>query len=246
MKRLRLWFTLAVLAGWAATSAPATAQLITCQPPNSGEYLLLVVSPTPENQAQVKRSLPPNASTIVCRYLDSTVTRVEGFTSLDIANAWAKYMTDVAGLPAFVAQPSTAVATTPTVTQPTATQPSPTPQVLPPTTRQPQQPAATRPATPSPTAVAPSPLPYNPKLLGAGYAVLVDYDSRPEVALQLRKILGRDVGFVSYEQRPYLLANHTPAQGTANATQKALRDRGFRTMIVEGQQVVLMSRTVRY
>ncbi len=249
MKRLRLWFTLAAMAGWATIAVPVHAQLNTCLPPNPDEYLLLVVSQTPESQAQVRRSLPPNASAIVCRYLDTTVTRVEGFTNLDIANAWAKYMTDVAGLPAFVAQPSTAIATTPTVPQPTVPQPTvpqpnPTPQVIPPTTRQPS--TTTRPSTPASTTPVPSPLPYNPKLLGAGYAVLVDYDNRPEVAAQLRQILGRDVGFVSYEQRPYLLANHTPAQGTANATQKVLRDRGFRTVIVEGQRVVLMSRTVRY
>ncbi len=248
MKRLHPWLCLATLTtGWVAIATPSISQLSACQPPNPGEYLLLVVSQTPESQAQVRRALPANASTIVCQYLDTTVTRVEGFTNLDIANAWATYMTDVAGLPAFVAQPSSVVAaapptTTPVVPQPTS-QPSPTPQVVPPATSQPRPPATPRPTTQAP---APSPLPYNPKLLGTGYAVLVDYNNRPEVATQLRQVLGRDVGLVSYEQRPYLLANHTPAQGTANATQRALRDRGFTTVIVDGNAVVLMSRTVRY
>ncbi|MCS6812956.1 MAG: hypothetical protein NZ772_05200, partial [Cyanobacteria bacterium] len=202
---------------WAALTVPSQSQLSMCQPPNPGEYLLLVVSQTPEAQAQVKRALPANASSSVCQYLDTIITRVEGFTNLDIANAWAAYVTDVSGLPAFVVQPASTVATSPIVPSPTvpSTQPSP---VVTPIDRQPQ------PTQARPTQPAPAPLPYNPKLLGSGFAVLVDYNNRPEIASQLRQILGRDIGFVSYEQRPYLLANHTPAQGTANATQRVLRD----------------------
>lgn len=216
---------------WATLAVPSQSQLSTCQPPNPGEYLLLVVSQTPEAQTQVKRALPPNASSSVCQYLDTIVTRVEGFTNLDIANAWAAYVTDVIGLPAFVAQPASTVATSPTAPSPTAPSPiMPSPQ----------------PTQPRPTQPVPAPLPYNPRLLGSGFAVLVDYNNRPEIAAQLRQILGRDVGFVSYEQRPYLLANHTPAQGTASATQRVLRDRGFQTLIVNAQDVVLVSRTVRY
>ncbi|MBD2020491.1 hypothetical protein H6F43_09855, partial [Leptolyngbya sp. FACHB-36] len=79
-----------------------------CPPPSGGEYLLLVVSKTPDVQERVRRSLPPSASPILCNYLSDVVTRVGGFTTVDSASAWAKYLTDTAGLSAFVARPSDA------------------------------------------------------------------------------------------------------------------------------------------
>lgn len=228
-KQQRHQFTLAALAigGVLWGSVPSSpAQLAPCPPPNSGEYLLLILSPTSESQAQARQALPSVVSISVCNYLNDTVTRAGGFTDLEVANAWATYMTETVGLLTYVARPATTTAVVPTP------QPSP---IATPTPR----------PSPSPVA-APSPLPYNPQPLGSGYAVLVDYGRQPEVAARLRQILGRDVGLVSYNQRPYLLANHTPAQGTANATLTILRDRGFQTMMVDGQQVVVMSRTVRY
>ncbi len=71
-----------------------------CQPPKVSEYLLLVVSPTPETQDQVRRALLPHTSTTICKYLKDTVTRIGGFTQIEAANACARYFNDTVGLSA--------------------------------------------------------------------------------------------------------------------------------------------------
>ncbi|NJR49433.1 MAG: hypothetical protein HC780_07525 [Leptolyngbyaceae cyanobacterium CSU_1_3] len=85
---------------------------------------------------------------------------------------------------------------------------------------------------------------YNPQLLGAGYAVLVSYFDRPELAVQIQQALQKEVGLVSYGQRPYLLAIQTPDQATANATLKNLSDRGFWVMVVDSRRVTLLKSVV--
>ncbi|WP_199313974.1 hypothetical protein [Leptolyngbya sp. FACHB-671] len=104
-----------------AQSAPA------CEPPAAGEYLLLVVSESGQTPEQLRRTLPPNASTTVCRYLDNTVTRVGGFTDAEVANSWAQYLSDLGGMQAFVARPSEA---TSTQAQAPNTQPAPSTETL--------------------------------------------------------------------------------------------------------------------
>ena len=182
---------------------PANAQSIpTCQPPKAGEYLLLVVSPTPESQAQVRRALLPNASTSICKYINDTVTRIGGFTQIETANEQARYFKDTVGLSAFVAQGQA---------QPTSANP---------------------PA-------------YNPKPLGAGYAVLVDYFNRPETVTQMRQVLETDIGLVSYGQRPYLLASYSSDQKKVNLVLKKLSDRGFFAMLVDSRKVILLKAAVK-
>lgn len=175
----------------------AAQEATSCQPPNAGEYLLLVVSPTPASQEQVRRALPPNTSSTICQYLNDTVTRIGGFTQIENANAQALYMNDIVGLSAFV-----------------AVRPAKTP---------PQNPPA-----------------YSPKPLGAGYAVLVDYFNSPEIANQVRQLLGNDVGLTSYGQRPYLLAVHTSDQKNANSILQRLSDRGFFALLVDSRKVILL------
>ncbi len=85
---------------------------------------------------------------------------------------------------------------------------------------------------------------FRPRPLGAGYAVLVDYFSQPEVAAQLRQTLARPVGLVSYGQRPYLLALHATRQDEASGELQRLSDRGFSAVIVDGRQVVLLRESV--
>jgi len=211
--------------------ATAQAQLPACQPPRPDEYLLLVVTPDLASQAKVRESLPPNAQPIVCNYLNRIVTRVEGFVDLNLATSWAQYMNDVQGLPAFVAQPA----------QPTPTTPAPASQNPTPMTPNPTSAASVSPP-PGPTL----PVVYSPRVLGKGFAVIVDYKNQPEEAARLRRLLGRDIGLVSYAERPYLLANYTPNSGTANATLRALSENGFTGRIVDGQQVVLLRDTVNY
>lgn len=220
--------------------APSVAN---CQPPSPGEYLLLVVSKTPEAQAQVKRSLPPNAPAVVCSYLNDIVTRVSGFTSLDTANAWAKYLTESASLPTFVARPPEPVATIPS---PVPTVPAPIVPSLSATGQPSPLSVTSPPPVSSPTASVPPPMAmggnpsYKPQPLGPGYAVLVDYFNQPELASQVQGALGRTVGLVAYGQRPYLLAAYTADQAAANSTLQTLSGRGFWAIVVDSRRVVLL------
>ncbi|MBC1241823.1 MAG: hypothetical protein RMY62_021180 [Nostoc sp. ZfuVER08] len=180
-----------------------------CQPPNAGEYLLLVVSPTAENQKQLRSALPPQLKTVTCQYLNETVTRIGGFNQIDDANRWARYVSNIVGLSAII------------TTRPTA------PDVV---QAQPLQQTVT----------------YNPQALGEGYAVLVDYYNRPELASSIQQVVGGNVGFASYGQRPYLLAVYTTNQSEAyNALQK-LNDRGFVASIVNSRKVILLRSAVGF
>ncbi len=186
-----------------------------CQPPNAGEYLLLVVSPTANNQKQLRSALPPELKTITCKYLNETVTRIGGFNKIDDANRWARYVSNIVGLSAII------------TTRPTApdvqTQPQPQPQLQPP-----QQTVS-----------------YNPQALGEGYAVLVDYYNRPELANSVQQVVAGNVGFVSYGQRPYLLAVYTTNQTEAYNTLQKLNNRGFVASIVDSRKVILLRSIVR-
>jgi len=205
-----------------------TASYATCQPPAPSEYLLLVVTRTPDSQTQVQQLLPPNTTVGACTYLEDTVTRVGGFRTVERANAWAKYVTETTGLAAFVARP----AETP---QASSTAGTSTPAAI----SKPQKPTA----SPS-TAAKPNDSSYSPKPLGLGYAVLVDYQNQPEMAVKVRQILGKDLGLVSYGQRPYLLAVYTADSNAANTALQLLSDRGFWATLVDSRRVILLRRTV--
>ncbi|MDB9476486.1 hypothetical protein [Dolichospermum circinale] len=183
-----------------------------CQQPNVGEYLLLVLSPTPENQKQLRAALPTEQKTIVCKDNNQIVTRVGGFTNIDDAKRWARYIQNIVGLSATI---------TTRVTEPATQLPQTIPNI--------QTPKIT----------------YNPKILGEGYAILVDYFNRPEMVSSLRKAVGGDVGFVSYGQRPYLLAVYTTNQKEAYNTLKKLSETGFVAILADGRKVVLLRSIVR-
>lgn len=189
-----------------------------CQPPNAGEYLLLVVSTTPDVQTKLRNVLPNNTSTTVCRYFNDVVTRVSGFNTIETASSWAQYLTETVGLQAFVARPTIAG-------------------------NAPQSPAITN----SPSAIPNSSNSsnYNPQPLGAGYAVLVSYFNKPELATQLQQALKKDVGLVSYGQHPYLLATYTTDQRAANSMLQSLSDRGFFVIVVDSRRVTLLKSSVQ-
>lgn len=187
-----------------ADLAQAQQSIASCQPPQSNEYLLLVLTQTKESQQQLQQALPANAQYTVCQYLEDTVTRIAGFKRVEDANDWVRYVREVVGLSAFVIQPSTR-------TQPTNTTPD-----------------------------------YNPKPLGNGYAVLVDYFNQPEVAVQLRQLLGSDVGLVTYGKRPYLLAMYTTDERKANSRLRQLSDRGFWSMVVDSRRVTLLKPVIGF
>jgi hypothetical protein len=174
-----------------------------CQAPNAGEYLLLVVSPTEDNQSQLRRALPNDLKTNICRYLNDTVTRIGGFSKIDDANRWARYVSNIVGLSAII---------------------------------------TTRPSLDAPRAESIS---YQPQQLGDGFAVLVDYLNRPELATQVQQVVGGDVGFVSYGQRPYLMAIYTTNQKEAYTTLEKLSGSGFYPILVNSRQVMLLRSSVR-
>jgi hypothetical protein len=202
-----------------STISPVIAQqnIANCQPPTKGEYLLLVISSTTENQKQLRSALPTELKTVICKYNNQTVTRIGGFKKIDDANRWARYIQNIVGLSAII------------------------------TTRAPQQaPGQTAPAQTAPGQKVPtSKITYNPKILGEGYAILVDYFNRPEMVSSLQKSVGGDVGFVSYGQRPYLLAVYTTNQKEAYNTLQKLSENGFVTILADGRKVVLLRSTVR-
>ena len=183
-------------------SATAQQEISVCQPPSAGEYLLLVISPTPDKEHQLRRALPPELKTTTCRYLKDTVTRIGGFTRIEDANRWARYINDVVGLKGIITtRPRDLGSTTPTAS-------------------------------------------YRPQRLGDGFAVLVDYYNHPEVATQVQQVVGGDVGFVSYGQRPYLLAVYTTNQKEAYNTLQTLSDRGFFAILVDSRKVMLLRSVV--
>ncbi|MFM2063658.1 MAG: hypothetical protein RLZZ507_3329 [Cyanobacteriota bacterium] len=198
-----------------------------CQPPSAGEYLLLVVSPTANNQQQLRSALPSELKTVTCKYLNETVTRVGGFNKIDDANRWARYVNNVVGLSAIITTRPTAATTAPATIAPTTIAPTTVTPAIIPTANLPTQ-----------------TLSYNPRVLGEGFAVLVDYFNRPELANNLQRLVGGNVGLVSYGQRPYLLAVYTTNQTEAYKTLQKLNENGFFALLADGRKVMLLRSVV--
>jgi hypothetical protein len=192
-----------------------------CQSPARGEYLLLAPTATPDAQTLVRSKAPSDATIAICRYFGATVTRIGGFNTESAASVWGQYLIRTTGIKVTIAAPIAAPIPTPA--------PIATPFAVPTT----GTPATVTPATPATVA-------YNPKLLGTGYAVLVNYNNRPDIATQLKQAIKGNVGVVSYGERPYLLANQTEDQAAANAIMQLLSDRGFLAMVVDARRVVLL------
>jgi hypothetical protein len=205
--------------GWGLGTTTVLSQTATsvCQPPRADEYLLLVRNPTPEKRSQVQQILPTTADISLCSYDNQNVIRVSGFSTLDVANAWASYVTEVSGSQTVVLRPSRTVGVERSPAMPTPTS-------------QPASPVAT----------------YRPQALGAGYAVLVDYRNQPAIAAQVRQLLGQEIGVATYGQRPYLLAGYTENPTTASEMLKTLSDRGLLAVLVDGRRVVLLKSTVAF
>ncbi len=202
---------------------PLPSTLPSCQPPRDNEYLLLIATPTSDTQTRARQSLPGSASITVCSYLGDTVTRVGGFTTLERVTSWAQYMNTSIGLQSFVARPP-------------ASAPGP----------------GSTPAAPPPVVVAPRPTApasssnsgFNPQPLGGGYAVLVNFFNRPETAVQVYKLLQRDVGLASYGERPYLLTLYTSDPTVANTVLQQLTNQGMWAMVVDSRRVVLLRQAI--
>lgn len=216
------------------------AEFPPCPPPAANEYLLLVRGDSEEQRSRVQDLLPSNSTVLVCDYLDDTVVRAGGFSSLENANAWAQYMTEVEGLQAFVARPATpaeqasatpAPAGTSSSTPGASGTPSPNPAPASLTPANNQQAAAAQPS-------------YNPRALGSGFAVLVDYQNQPETAASIQRSIGQAVGLAVYRQRPYLLIAHSPDVNGAASTLAALTSKSIPGFIVDSRGVVMLTNAV--
>jgi hypothetical protein len=209
-------------------SATGQEKIPACQPPNVGEYILLVISPTTDNQNQLRRALPSQINSSVCRYIDNTVTRIGAFGNVDDANRWAKYVNTIVGLQGIIttrppeAGEQAAQAATPASRQ---------------TVEPRQKPRGQNPRT--------SEISFNPQPLGSGYAVLVDYQNRPELVGQVSEVLDSQVGLVSYGQRPYLLGLYTTSLKNASQALEAYSDKGFNVIIVDSRRVVMLRENVK-
>lgn len=236
----------------------------TCDPPARDEFLLLVPTANAVVVAQLQATLPASVALPQCDYLGNTVTRLGGFQNLEVANSWARYISQATGLQAFVARPpaSNSGPTRPeTATAPpeaTAPQPS-TPNLAPPDLAPTSTTAATTPnnleaATPITTPATPAtPVAsqdpggssgdrlYRPQVLGSGYAVIVDFFNTPSIAQQLRFSLDRLPGLVSYGGRAYLLARYTPDSAIALQVLQDLSQQRFQVLVVSGDQTVLLT-----
>lgn len=246
-----------------AIGLPGNTQIPVCAPPNAGEYLLFVLSRTSDSQAMVRSKLPTDVPVSVCDYQGSPVTRLGGYQTDAAANAWAQYLGQSTGLQTVVVKPSRIPAVTPS--------PASSPSGVPgsPTAAMPQSSAASNPTPINPTPINPAANPasnaasnpiapasqpkstqstiattYNPQAMASGYAVLVNYQNRPEVATQLHQGLNKDIGLVAYGQKPYLLALHTTDSVAANSVMQLLSDRGYLTMVVDARRVVLLKSAV--
>ena len=233
MKQLLMMTVLALSGVPAAIAQPVGIPAVgngiigDCQPPSATEFLLFATARTPEAQALLRSKAPTDATTTVCRYQGEVVIRVAGFASEPSAAAWGQYLIRATGIPTTIVRPV-----------PVA--------------------AAVSPGAPKGDALAPkvatiltgagngsvgkrfSPGVYNPQPLSSGYAVLVNYNNRPDVAVQLGQVLSQDVGVAVYGERPYLFVMQTGETSAANAVVKLLNDRGFLALRVEAKSVVLL------
>jgi hypothetical protein len=197
----------------------ARSQNAPCQPPPSGDYLLLVDSATSADQKQVSDLLPPTLETNICRYQQSTVTRIGSFPNQPIANAWADYISKTLGLESLVVEAGNMTA-------------GQTQQGFTPTNRSRQNTNSAADASPT-------------NKNNTTYAVLVDFFNRPEIAQQLQEILGKDIGLVAYAQKHYLLVATTDRLEAANETMQQLSDRGFWATIVDNRRITVLTESVR-
>ena len=221
LSRLPLTLSLAGAVGASAlgsalfpSRAAAQSRLPVCPPPAAQEYLLLVRGETEAERNEIASVLPADNTVLICQYLDEVLVRAGGFTSLETANAWATYLTTVEGYESFVSRP---------VDQ--------------------QQTGQATAARPADSASGGGSGIYQPLQLSAGYAVLVDYGNRPEVANEVGQVI-RPVGLAVYRGRAYLLADYTTDSATAATTLQRLSDARTTAIVVDAQQVVRLTSEV--
>jgi hypothetical protein len=205
----------------------------------------LIVSETTAEQDLARKTLPSDIKSEVCRYVEDLVTRVGGFKDQLIAEDWAAYLKESSGLQTYVVKPETVSErppSSPVVNRSPASelQTEPRSQARPRSQTQPQTQTQPQPRPQPPSEQAR----FNPRRLGSGYAVLVDYLNQPDLAAEIEEITGTAVGLASYGQRPYLLVTQTNSLETATSTLQTLSNRGFLSLMVDSRRVTLISPNV--
>ena len=214
-----------LLSGDLNGSLAAIAQsLPPCAPPEQDEHLVLVDQQTPEELEQLKKVLPNGSTTEICQYLDDNVIRVGGFANAEVATAWAEYLSQTLQVQTAIVRPATAFSGPDEDAAATA-------------------PPSTTPETPA-APEGPSYPDYEPQVLTNGYAVLVDYSDRTDIAIAVQEELGESVGLAVYRQQPYLIALHSDDFKDAGKILRQLIEADFDALIVDSRQVVLMTPAV--
>ena len=201
----------------------AQSRLPVCPPPVTQEYLLLVRGQNEAERRQIASILPAGNAVLVCQYRDEVVVRAGGFTSLETANAWATYMTTVEGYESFVSRPTDTAQLDQVGSG--------------------EQTASANVGSSSNVAYSSGSASYQPLRLGAGYAVLVNYGDRPEIADTVGQVV-RPVGLAVYRGQAYLLADYTSDSASASATLQRLSDAQTTAILVDAQEVVRLTSEV--
>ena len=221
-------------------SPTAIGTIADCLPPATNEFLLFATARTLEAQSVLRSKAPTDATTTVCRYQGEVVMRVAGFASEPSAAAWGQYLIRTTGIPTTIVRP---VPVAPVVSPAIA-----------PVSNSVNTPEATPKVTPVLTGGNSgngsvgkrfSPGVYKPQALTSGYAVLVNYNNRPDVAVQLGQVLNQNIGVAVYGERSYLFVMQTGEMTAANAVVKLLNDRGFLALRVEAKSVVVLRSIVK-
>ncbi len=223
-----------------------------CPPPATGEYLLLVRGDDQATRDRAISVLPVDKPTLVCSYLGDPVVRAGGFNSLEVANSWALYLNDIEELNTVVVESSTLAG----VSAPgadSAPGQEPIVAVSIPSEAQPTETETTPSSSPiEPVEVVSVKAPgdqsgqlpqYEPSLLGEGVAVLVDYQQNPAIGRDLAQ--QGNIGLAVYLEHPYLLVMHTTDSSAAAAKLQQLVDSGLTSFLVDGQQVIRLTDTIR-
>ena len=201
----------------------AQSGLPACPPPVAREYLLLVRGQDEAERRQIASILPAGNAVLVCQYRDEVVVRAGGFTSLETANAWATYMTTVEGYESFVSRPTDAAQMAELGSS--------------------EQPASASNGASSSNFSSSGSAVYQPLRLGAGYAVLVNYGDRPDIADTVSQLVW-PVGLAVYRGQAYLLADYTSDSASAAATLQRLSDAQTTAIVVDAQEVVRLTSEV--
>ena len=99
-----------MLGGMVVAITPSAQALKTCEPPDAGNYLLLVRRENTNVELELYEALPESVAVTLCDYQGETVLRLGDFPSQAIAEAWQSYIQDELQRTAYIIEPSASAA----------------------------------------------------------------------------------------------------------------------------------------